>query len=123
MIRVTRQQDVTVIELGPGYETLDGDALGELRRSLLTEATTADPPKMVVDLSQTRYIGSAFLELLVRAWKRLRQRGGTMALCGLRPFCTEVLHVTRLDQLWRAFPTRDEAVAALGENRGPPGSS
>ncbi len=118
MIRVSRQQDVTVIELGPSYESLDERVLGEIGGVLLSEATKADPPRVVLDLSGTGYIGTAFIELLVRAWKRLTQRGGTMVLCGLRPFCADVLRVTRLDQLWKAFPTRDQAVATLGENAG-----
>jgi hypothetical protein len=34
-------------------------------------------------------------------------------LCGVQPFCAEVIHVTRLDTLWESFPTREEAVAVL----------
>jgi anti-sigma B factor antagonist len=114
MIRVSRQQDVTVIELGASYESLDKCVLEDFGGVLLTEASRAEPPRMVLDLSGTSYVGSAFIELVVRAWKRLRVRGGTMVLCGLGPLCAEVLRVTRLDQLWKAFPTRDQAVAALG---------
>ncbi len=123
MIQVSRQQDITVVELGPSYESLDECALEEIGGALLTEATKADPPRMVLDLSGTNYIGSAFIELLVRIWKRLTQRGGTMVLCGLRPFCAEVLRVTRLDQLWKTFSTLDQAVAALRESPTQPGSS
>ncbi|MHC4177758.1 MAG: STAS domain-containing protein [Planctomycetota bacterium] len=118
MSQVSRQQDVTIIELGPSYESLDQPVLGEISRVLLSEASRADPPRVVLDLSGTNYIGSAFVELLVRVWKRLTQRGGTMVLCGLRPFCVEVLRATRLDRLWKAFPTRDQAVAAMRESPG-----
>lgn len=123
MIRVSRQQDVTIVELGPSYESLDRGVIAEIGEVLLSEATQVDPPRMVLDLSETSYIGSAFVELLVRAWKRLAERGGTMVLCGLRPFCTEVLHVTRLDRLWQAFPTRDLAVAAVKGSPGQPAPS
>ena len=123
MIRVSRQQDVTIVELGPSYESLDKGAIAEMGDVLLNQATEAEPPRMVLDLSETNYIGSAFVELLVRVWKRLTQRGGTMALCGLRPFCTEVLRVTRLDRLWNAFPTRDQAVAAVRQIPGQPAAS
>ena len=113
MIRVSRQGDVTVIELGSSYESLDDRVLGEIRGVLLSQAMESDPPRMVLDLSGTDYIGSAFIELLVRVWKRLTERDGTMVLCGLRSFCAEVLHVTGLDGLWKSFPTQDQAVAAL----------
>ena len=116
MIQVTRQQDVTVIELGPSYETLNDEVLREMAEVLLTKATTADPPRVVLDLSGTKYIGSLFVELLVRTWKRLSERGGKMVLCGLQPFCAEVLRISRLDTLWESFPTQAEAVAALRDS-------
>ena len=113
MMQVARQKDVTVIRLGSSYESLNADALDEVGSLLLTEATTAEPPRMVLDLSETRFIGSTFIELLVRAWKRLTERGGGLALCGLQPFCVEVLHVTRLDMLWPTYPSREEAIAGV----------
>ncbi len=115
MVEVTRQHDVTVIRLGASYQSLDEDALEEVGGLLLTEAATADPPRMVLDLSDTSFIGSTFVELMVRVWKRLRERGGTMVLCGVQPFCAEVLRVARLDVLWECYTNRDQALSALGE--------
>jgi hypothetical protein len=33
-----------------------------------------------------------------------------MSLCGLTAYCREVVGITHLDQLWRVFETREEAV-------------
>ena len=113
MIDLSREQDVTVLTLGPSYESLDDDALEEMGGLVLTAASTCEPPRLVLDLSQTTFIGSMFIELLVRAWKRLSERNGALVLCGVQPFCAEVIRVTRLDTLWESYPTRGEAVAAL----------
>jgi anti-anti-sigma factor len=113
MTRVSREQDVTVIEFGPSYDSLDENALEQTGDLLLAEALGADPPRLLLDLSETSFIGSSFIELLVRAWKRLKDRGGTMALCGVQPFCKEVLQITRLDTLWEVFPDRPGAVDFL----------
>lgn len=118
MVQLTRQRDVTVVELGANYDSLEEGALEELGDVLLTNATMVEPPLLVLDLSQTTVIGSRFIELLVRAWKRLSERGGGMALCGLQPFSKEVLHVTRLDTLWESYHERNAAVAALAAGRG-----
>jgi anti-anti-sigma factor len=115
MIKLIRQQGVTVVELGSSYDSLEEAALEELGGVLLTAAATAEPPRIVVDLSQTTFIASRFIESLVRAWKRLTERGGTLVLCGLQPFCAEVIRVTRLDTLWESFPSREEAMAALAQ--------
>jgi len=87
--------------------------LAESGKVLLAEAVRAEPPRLLLDLSGTELIGSRFVELLVQTWKRLRQRGGIMALCGVQPFCSEVLRTTKLDTLWNSYPTRDDGVAAL----------
>lgn len=113
MSNVIRQSGVTVVQLGPEYESLDDEAVREFGELLLTEATHADPPRLVIDLSETDYISSSFLEVLVRAWKRIKQRGGVMVLCAVQDFCVEVLQITRLNSLWPRYPTREDAVNAL----------
>ena len=113
MSRVIRQEGVTILELDPSYDSLDDEALSEFGEIVLSEAVRGNPARLILDLSATQHIGSSFIELLVRAWKRIQERGGTMVLCGLQPFCIEVLEITRLNTLWPAYPTRDEAVAAL----------
>ncbi|MDY0167885.1 MAG: STAS domain-containing protein [Thermoguttaceae bacterium] len=115
MITLARQNEVTVIELGPAYDSLDDAALDELGSLLLTKAATAEPPYLVLDLSKTDFVGSLFIELLVRAWKRLSERGGAFALCCVHPFCEEVLKITHLNTLWESFPNRGSAVESLSK--------
>ena len=110
---VEAQDGVTVIHLGPEYENLDESLLDELRSSILDVAETATPPKVVLDLSHTKFFGSAFIEIMFRAWKRLEGRGGKFALSGLTPYCEEIVEVTHLDRLWTVYPDRGAAVAAL----------
>lgn len=113
MENVIRQSGVTIVRAGPDYASFDDPPMREFGEALLREAAEADPPRVVIDLAEVDYVGSAFFELLVRAWKRLKPRGGIMALCEAQPFFLEVLRTTRLDSLWPSYPTRDEAVAAL----------
>jgi anti-sigma B factor antagonist len=113
MLPISQHNGVAVIELEASYESLDAEALEELGKLLLDEAASVEPPLILLDLARTRFIGSSFIELLVRAWKRLKARGGTMALCNVKPFCAEVIHVTRLDTLWDVFPSRDQGVASM----------
>jgi len=113
MENIVRQSGVTILRAGPDYASFDDPPMREFGEALMREAAEADPPRVVIDLAEMEYVGSAFLELLVRAWKRLKPRGGIMALCEAQPFCLEVLQSTRLDSLWPTYPSRDEAVAAL----------
>jgi anti-sigma B factor antagonist len=110
---VEKQDDVTVIRLGPEYENLDETVLDELRAVILDVAETASPPKVVLDLSHTKFFGSSFIEIMFRAWNRLNARGGTFALSGLTTYCAEIVEITHLDRLWGVHSDRDAAVAAL----------
>jgi anti-anti-sigma factor len=115
---VTRQDGVTIIALGPEYENLDDAVLDDLRKLILNAVADADPPLVVLDLTHTKFFGSAFIEILFRAWNRVvKQDGGEFCLSGLTPYCAEVIDVTHLNRLWSIFKTRDEAVAALKAKR------
>jgi anti-sigma B factor antagonist len=113
MADVIRQPDLTIIELGESYDSLELAALEEMAGVLLGEATHADPPRLLLDLSNTTFIGSTFLRVLLEARKRLRTRGGTMALCGVREFCDEVFRAAKLDVVWTTYSSRREALAAM----------
>ena len=110
---ITRQNGVTVIAMGPGYEQIDELQLEGLTKVVLDAADAADPPLLVIDLSHTKFFGSGFIEILFRAWHRLNARGGRLALSNLTTYCREVIDVTHLDRLWNIYATRAEAVKAL----------
>jgi anti-sigma B factor antagonist len=113
---VVLEGSVTVIALGPAYKVVDEHVLDTgLGESLIELADDADPPLVVLDLSNTQFFGSSFIEVLFRLWTRLQSRGGgRFAICGLTPHCLDVLKITHLDTLWRLTATREEAVRALG---------
>lgn len=111
---VVHDEGVTVIALGMEYENLDDAVLDDLRKFILDAVAAADPPLVVLDLSHTKFFGSAFIEVLFRAWNRIeKQGGGEFCLSGLTPYCAEVIDVTHLNRLWSIYDTREEAVQAL----------
>lgn len=111
---ISQQDGVTIVALGVGYENLDENDLDDIKEVLLSVANTADPPLVVLDLAQTKFFGSAFIELLFRSWNRLNSRnGGRFAISGLTPYCQEVVEVTHLDRLWEVHKSSSDAVAAL----------
>jgi anti-anti-sigma factor len=114
---VEQRNGVTVVLLGPNFENLDEVVLDAASSVILDVSKSADPPLVVIDLSNTQFFGSAFIEILFRAWNRLNsEEGGRFCISGLTPYCREVVEVTHLDRLWTLFETVDEAVAALGSN-------
>ena len=119
MINAFEGNGATVLELGPCYDSMSRESLEELRGLLLRHASADRPPQIVLDLSPTARIGSAFLELLVHAWRPVSQQGGKLVLCGLNPCCAEVLKVSRLDTLVTVLPDRGEAVRHCAQENSP----
>lgn len=110
---VRKRGDVTVITFGPQFESLDEFTLDQVRDYVLDAAKAANPPKVVIDLSHTKFFGSSFIEILFRVWNRVNGAGGKFALAGLTSYCREVLEITHLDKLWPLLPNADEAVSAV----------
>ena len=111
--QIEQHRNVTVVTYGPDCDWITEDCIPETLQSLLAAIEGAQPC-LLVDLSNVKFFGSSFIEVLFRAWNRIQQKpGGRFALCGLTPNCAEVIEVTNLDRLWQIFPNRDGALAAL----------
>lgn len=112
--QVSLHDGVTLIQLGAEYENLDESSIEGLGETFMNLAEVADPPLIVLDLSQTKFFGSAFIELMFRTWNRLNHReGGKFSLSGLSEYCCEVVEVTHLDRLWSVHSTWEEAVQSM----------
>lgn len=106
----------SVIVFGPSCELVEDSLLEPLGAELLAAVRSATPPKVVLDLSRTRFFGSGFIEVLLRIWRELQLRPeSTMILCGVQTYCREVLQITHLDHLWPIVETRQEALDHLTE--------
>ena len=111
---IFKQDDVTLVVFGQQYGDLDPTLIDQLRSRVFDAIQKADPALVVLDLSQTNYIGSNFLGVLLQGWKILKQREeARMAVCGLSPFVEQLFAVSRFDRIWQIHPTRDDAVAAM----------
>jgi anti-anti-sigma factor len=75
----------------------------------------SDGTRLVMDLEQTSFLGSAGLGLFVKLGKRLRERGGGVALARARPPVQRLLRAVGLGQVIPLFPEIEQASAHLEE--------
>ena len=75
---------------------------------------------VVVDFSDTTFIDSTTLGVLVGGVKRLRTNDGQLALVSSDRNITKIFEITGLDRVFSIYPSRDEAVANVGTDRQPP---
>jgi anti-sigma B factor antagonist len=67
---------------------------------------------VVADFTASPYIDSSGLGVLVSLSRRLREAGGDLRLVGLNDDLRSLFELTRLDQLFPLYATRDDAFAA-----------
>ena len=81
----------------------------ELKQTIL-DALEGGDSKFVVDFSDTGYIDSSGLGVLVSVSKKIREAGGELSLSGLNEDLRMLFELTKLDTLFRIFDTKDEAL-------------
>ncbi len=78
----------------------------------LAKALPPAPLRVLVDLSQVRFISSAGLALLLVKAKMLRRSGGTLGLAAPTAHVLEVLSLAGFHELLDIHPTLEAALAA-----------
>ena len=114
-------------------EQLDGDSYvialaGEVDlytapefKQQLLEVISQGARNVVVDFSDTTFIDSTTLGVLVGGVKRLRSNEGQLALVCSDRNITKIFEITGLDRVFTIYPTRDEAVSGLNGGNPPQG--
>jgi len=69
--------------------------------------------QVIVDFSDTTFIDSTTLGVLVGGVKRLRPNGGQLSLVCSDRNITKIFEITGLDRVFTIYPTRVEAVEQL----------
>src|SRR5215204_4694195 len=84
----------------------------EFKQQLL-EVVGQGASDVVVDLSDTTFIDSTTLGVLVGGVKRLRPNGGQLSLVCSDRNITKIFEITGLDKVFPIYESRDEAVDQL----------
>jgi anti-sigma B factor antagonist len=83
----------------------------ELKKALIA-AIEAGARRVIVDLTETTFIDSTTLGVLIGGVKRLRPEGGDLAIVVSDYNIRKIFEITLLDRIFAIFDTRDDALAA-----------
>lgn len=85
-------------------------------RDLVTpilEQVHAGVHRVVLDFSKTHSVDSTALGALVQLFKALRAEGGQLCLASVGDAVARVLSITRLNQVFKVYPSVEAACAEL----------
>lgn len=69
--------------------------------------------KIVINMAKVAYVDSSGLATLVELLKRLKMKGGSLALTHLSDKVRSLFEITKLDKLFGIFPTDDSALKGV----------
>jgi anti-sigma B factor antagonist len=84
----------------------------EFKQELL-KTIAAGAKQVVVDFTDTTFIDSTTLGVLVGGVKRLRPAGGQLSLVCSDRNITKIFEITGLDRVFTIYPTRDDALSGV----------
>jgi len=90
-------------------------------KQVLAESIEAGRIRIIVDLTDTTFLDSTALGVLIGAVKRLRSRDGALAIVNVDENISKTFEITGLDQIFTIVPTREEAADAVDPARDPTG--
>src|ERR1044072_3042733 len=83
-------------------------------KQVLAESIEAGRNRIIVDLTETTFLDSTALGVLIGAVKRLPTRSGALAIVNVDENIAKTFEITGLDQIFTILPTREDAIEAVG---------
>ena len=109
VFQVEQQDDVTIVDVEG--QLIVGNRQ-ELKQKMLDRLEDGDR-KFVVDFSNTGYIDSSGLGVLVSLSKKIREQDGQLRLASLNEDLRTLFELTKLDTLFQIADSREEALEGL----------
>jgi anti-sigma B factor antagonist len=107
-IETRREGDATIVAARGEVTVFSSPALRESLRKIAGDR----PARLILDLTQTRYIDSSGVATLVEALQTLQRYNGKLVLAGMNQRVRGVFEIARLDGIFPMAPTVQEALKA-----------
>jgi anti-sigma B factor antagonist len=91
--------DVTFVTFND-KEILEEQQVKEIEEEIMSIIEEAKHENMMLDFSNVQFMTSAFLGLLVKIHKRIRERGGFLKLRHINPTIYKVFEITQLTRVF-----------------------
>lgn len=111
-VAVNEDHGVRVVEFTDS-KILDEANIEQIGDRLFALINEGDRPKILLDFANVDHLSSAALGKLLQARELVHKVNGQLRLCDIKPQIFEVFTITKLDKLFRVYPTRSDAMESF----------
>jgi anti-sigma B factor antagonist len=111
-ISVEQFKEIRIVEFTYN-KILDEGNITDIGQSLGTLVEEGSPPKLLLDFNNVDHLSSAALGMLIDINNKIRKKNGQLRLANIKPNIYEVFAITKLNQLFKILPGRNEALASF----------
>jgi len=111
-LKVTRTGDVVLVEFTT-RKILDEANITEIGEQLTSLVEREEKPRIIISFGAVDHLSSAALGTLITINNKIKQRSGQLRLSDINPQIYEVFLITKLNKLFRIYPTVKEAQESL----------
>ena len=109
--KITEEKNIQILALSG--ELIDkNQATGLIKE--MDELLELDKNKLVIDLSDLKYMNSSGLNVLIQLLTKTRTSGGDSVICHVSKKVNDLLIITKLNTLFKVADTKEEAMKLLG---------
>jgi len=112
------ERGVMVVSPRPELNDVQWADIEQIGDGIVSRVREKSRPRVVIDLTEMNYMGSAMVALIVRVWRAVDENGGRLAVCNVNHLVREVLDLAGLTQKWTVTGSREEAVSAVSSGGG-----
>jgi anti-sigma B factor antagonist len=112
LLQTTSNADILTIQFVPN-EILDALMITEIQDELLAILDKARERNILLDFRAVRFLSSAALGMLMRAYKKCDESRLILKLCNLTPSIREIFKITCLEKTFEIHTTAEEAEKAF----------
>ncbi len=111
-LKVTRIGESTQVEF-TSRKILDEANIAEIGEQLTAIVEREEHPRLIISFAAVDHLSSAALGTLITINNKVKQKGGQLRLSDINPQIYEVFLITKLNRLFRIYPTVKDAQESL----------
>lgn len=115
LLETTSSPDVLTIYFVPN-EILDAMLIGQIQDELLAILGQTEKRNVLLDFQAVRFLSSAALRMLMRAYKCCDDAQVNLKLCNLASSIREIFKITCLDKTFEIHANAEDAERAFANN-------